>query len=58
MTTLVSVRGVSHRFGTHQALDNVSMQIDPGSYTVLLGPGWYHFLVNAVRDAPANADIT
>ena len=38
MTTLVSVRGVSHRFGTHQALDNVSMQIDPGSYTVLLGP--------------------
>ncbi len=38
MTTLVSVRNVSHRFGTHQALDNVSMQIDPGSYTVLLGP--------------------
>lgn len=27
-------------------------------YTVLLGPGWYRFLVNAVRNAPANADIT
>lgn len=38
MTTLVSVQRVSHSFGSHKALDNVSMQIEPGSYTVLLGP--------------------
>lgn len=26
-------------------------------YVVLLSPGWYHFLANAVRKTPANADI-
>jgi spermidine/putrescine transport system ATP-binding protein len=38
MTTLVSVLNVSHRYGAQKVLDNVSMTIGPGSYTVLLGP--------------------
>jgi spermidine/putrescine transport system ATP-binding protein len=36
--SLVSVRNLSHRFGTHTVLDDVSLEIAPGSYTVLLGP--------------------
>ncbi|TJW97319.1 MAG: ABC transporter ATP-binding protein, partial [Mesorhizobium sp.] len=35
---LVDVRAVSHRFGQHTVLRNVSLQIEPGSYTILLGP--------------------
>ncbi|TIL44969.1 ABC transporter ATP-binding protein [Mesorhizobium sp.] len=35
---LVDVRAVSHRFGPHTVLRNVSLQIEPGSYTILLGP--------------------
>ena len=38
MTPLVEIRNLSHRFGTHHALDDVSLSIDPASYTVLLGP--------------------
>lgn len=26
-------------------------------YVAIIGHGWYHFLVNAVRDAPANAGL-
>lgn len=36
--TLVSVQNVSHRYGALQVLKNISLQIEPGSYTVLLGP--------------------
>ncbi|PZO76662.1 MAG: ABC transporter ATP-binding protein [Mesorhizobium amorphae] len=36
--SLVSVRNLSHRFGANTVLDNVSLEIAPGSYTVLLGP--------------------
>ncbi|MBX3583080.1 MAG: ABC transporter ATP-binding protein [Rhizobiaceae bacterium] len=35
---LVEIRKLSHRFGTHKALNEVSLNIEPGSYTVLLGP--------------------
>ncbi|OHV88039.1 ABC transporter ATP-binding protein [Mesorhizobium sp. ORS 3428] len=35
---LVDIRNVSHRFGQHQVLKNVSLTIEPGSYTILLGP--------------------
>ncbi len=38
MTALLSALGVTHRFGAQKVLDSVSLQIDPGSYTVLLGP--------------------
>jgi spermidine/putrescine transport system ATP-binding protein len=38
MMPLVSVEGVSHSFGPIKVLDDVSLAIDPGSYTVLLGP--------------------
>lgn len=38
MTNLVAVQSVSHHFGAVRVLDNVSMYIAPGSYTVLLGP--------------------
>jgi spermidine/putrescine transport system ATP-binding protein len=38
MTTLVSILSVSHHFGTAKVLDEVSLGIEPGSYTVLLGP--------------------
>jgi spermidine/putrescine transport system ATP-binding protein len=38
MTALVSVENVSHSFGQAQALDQVSLVVKPGSYTVLLGP--------------------
>jgi spermidine/putrescine transport system ATP-binding protein len=37
-TPLVDVRNVSHRFGQHPVLKNVSLKIEPGSYTILLGP--------------------
>jgi spermidine/putrescine transport system ATP-binding protein len=35
---LVDIRAVSHRFGQHTVLKNVSLTIEPGSYTILLGP--------------------
>ncbi|QIG47762.1 ABC transporter ATP-binding protein [Nordella sp. HKS 07] len=38
MTPLVQVKSVSQTFGTMRALDNVSLDIAPRSYTVLLGP--------------------
>jgi spermidine/putrescine transport system ATP-binding protein len=38
MTALVSVEHISQLFGSAKALDDVSLDIQPGSYTVLLGP--------------------
>jgi spermidine/putrescine transport system ATP-binding protein len=38
MTPLVKIENVTQRFATTRALDNVSLDIAPGSYTVLLGP--------------------
>lgn len=38
MTSLVSVRNLSHHFGKLHVIDNVSLEIAAGSYTVLLGP--------------------
>ena len=35
---LVDIRAVSHRFGQLAVLKNVSLRIEPGSYTILLGP--------------------
>ena len=35
---LVEIRDVCHRFGAAAVLKNVSLTIEPGSYTVLLGP--------------------
>jgi spermidine/putrescine transport system ATP-binding protein len=35
---LVDIRSVSHRFGQHSVLKDVSLRIEPGSYTILLGP--------------------
>ncbi|WP_196061914.1 MULTISPECIES: amino acid ABC transporter ATP-binding protein [unclassified Serratia (in: enterobacteria)] len=34
----ISITGVSKAFGRHKALDNVSLEIPPGSVTVILGP--------------------
>jgi spermidine/putrescine transport system ATP-binding protein len=36
--TLVDIRNVSHSFGQLKVLKDISLAIDPGSYTVLLGP--------------------
>jgi spermidine/putrescine transport system ATP-binding protein len=38
MTALVSIENITHRFGSTKVLDDVSLTIAPGSYTVLLGP--------------------
>jgi spermidine/putrescine transport system ATP-binding protein len=35
---LVDISSISHRFGQHTVLKDVSLQIEPGSYTILLGP--------------------
>ena len=35
---LVEIRKLSHSFGTHRALDEIALNVEPGSYTVLLGP--------------------
>lgn len=35
---LVDIRNVSHRFGQLAVLKDVSLAIEPGSYTILLGP--------------------
>ena len=38
MTALVSIENLSHSFGPSKVLTDVSLEIEPGSYTVLLGP--------------------
>ncbi len=38
MTALVSIESITQRFGAALALDDVSLAIQAGSYTVLLGP--------------------
>lgn len=38
MTALVDVQNISHRFGGTAVLTDVSLAIEPKSYTVLLGP--------------------
>ncbi|PZF75764.1 ABC transporter ATP-binding protein [Aestuariivirga litoralis] len=38
MTDLVSIQHVSHSFGPTKVLDDVSLNLPPDSYTVLLGP--------------------
>ncbi|QPC93289.1 ABC transporter ATP-binding protein [Mesorhizobium sp. INR15] len=35
---LVDIRNISHRFGQLSVLKDVSLAIEPGSYTILLGP--------------------
>jgi spermidine/putrescine transport system ATP-binding protein len=35
---LVEIQAVSHSFGVHRVLDNISLEIAPASYTVMLGP--------------------
>ena len=35
---LVEIQAVSHSFGAHRVLENISLEIAPASYTVLLGP--------------------
>lgn len=34
----ISITGVSKYFGRHKALDDVSLEIAPGTVTVILGP--------------------
>jgi polar amino acid transport system ATP-binding protein len=34
----ISITGVSKYFGRHKALDDVSLEIPPGTVTVILGP--------------------
>jgi spermidine/putrescine transport system ATP-binding protein len=38
MTALVAIENISHSFGAMKVLDDVSLTIAAGSYTVLLGP--------------------
>ncbi len=38
MTTLLDVQSLYHEFGAAHAVENVSLKIEAGSYTVLLGP--------------------
>ena len=35
---LVEIQAVSHSFGAHRVLEDISLEIAPASYTVLLGP--------------------
>ncbi|MDH2066923.1 amino acid ABC transporter ATP-binding protein [Pantoea sp. GD03673] len=37
-TGAISITGVTKRFGKHTALDDVSLSLEPGSVTVILGP--------------------
>lgn len=34
----ISITGVSKYYGRHKALDDVSLEIPPGTVTVILGP--------------------
>jgi putative spermidine/putrescine transport system ATP-binding protein len=34
----IAIRGLSRRFGRFTAVDNVSLQIEPGEFVTLLGP--------------------
>jgi ABC-type Fe3+/spermidine/putrescine transport system ATPase subunit len=36
--TALSIRGISKRFGSHQALDDVTLEVLPGTSVVVLGP--------------------
>jgi ABC-type Fe3+/spermidine/putrescine transport system ATPase subunit len=38
LTAALSIRGVSKRFGTHAALDGVSLEVAPSACVVILGP--------------------
>jgi spermidine/putrescine transport system ATP-binding protein len=38
MSSLVSIEGLSHSFGRAKVLNDISLTVDAGSYTVLLGP--------------------
>jgi ABC-type Fe3+/spermidine/putrescine transport system ATPase subunit len=38
MSMALSVRGISKRFGSHQALDGVSVEVTPGTCVGVLGP--------------------
>ena len=38
MSALVTIENISHHFGSTMVLDDVSLNIEPSSYTVLLGP--------------------
>ncbi|MCH7854736.1 MAG: ATP-binding cassette domain-containing protein, partial [Proteobacteria bacterium] len=38
MTSLVSAKNVSKKFGSFYAVDNVSFDIEPGTITGLIGP--------------------
>ena len=35
---MISVRGITKRFGTHQALDGVELEVPEGTVQGLLGP--------------------
>ena len=37
MTVALDIKNVSHNFGHFTALDNVSLKINSGDFTVLLG---------------------
>ena len=37
MTVALEIKNVSHKFGDFTALDNVSLNINSGDFTVLLG---------------------
>ena len=37
MTVALEIKNVSHNFGNFTALDDVSLNINPGDFTVLLG---------------------
>ena len=40
MTVALEIKNVSHKFGTFTALDDVSLNINPGDFTVLLRTKW------------------
>ena len=34
----IEVRGITHRFGAHKAIDGVDLTVEPGELVALLGP--------------------